>query len=64
MKNLELKEYLSPVPTAKEEESKYDLIANVVHDGKPGGGLPFRVSVHRKSQDLWYPFLSTMFLLI
>ncbi|XP_028092950.1 vacuolar-processing enzyme-like [Camellia sinensis] len=37
VKNLELKDYI-PLPTPKENEklrSKYDLIANIVHDGKP-----------------------------
>jgi U4/U6.U5 tri-snRNP-associated protein 2 len=33
--------------------SKYDLAANVVHDGKAGGGT-YRVHVHRKSEDSWY----------
>ncbi|CAH2050619.1 unnamed protein product [Thlaspi arvense] len=40
VKNLELKDYI-PLPTPKENEklrSKYDLIANIVHDGKPGEG--------------------------
>nr|XP_043634910.1 U4/U6.U5 tri-snRNP-associated protein 2-like [Erigeron canadensis] len=56
VKNLELKDYI-PLPTpAKEEErvrSKYDLIANIVHDGKPGEGS-YRVFVQRKSEELWY----------
>lgn len=55
VKNLELKDYI-PLPTPKEEEkmrSKYDLIANIVHDGKPGEG-PYRVFVQRKSEELWY----------
>ncbi|KAF7825865.1 U4/U6.U5 tri-snRNP-associated protein 2-like [Senna tora] len=55
VKNLELKDYI-PLPTPKENEklrSKYDLIANVVHDGKPGEGF-YRVFVQRKSEELWY----------
>lgn len=55
MKNLELKDYI-PLPTPKENEklrSKYDLIANIVHDGKPGEGV-YRVFVQRKSEELWY----------
>lgn len=54
VKNLELKDYI-PLPTAKENEklrSKYDLIANMVHDGKPDEGL-YRVFVQRKSEELW-----------
>jgi len=38
---LELKDYI-PLPTLGDEErlrSKYDLIANVVHDGNPGEGF-------------------------
>ncbi|XP_028800737.1 U4/U6.U5 tri-snRNP-associated protein 2 [Neltuma alba] len=55
VKNLELKDYI-PLSTPKENEklrSKYDLIANVVHDGKPGEGS-YRVFVQRKSEELWY----------
>ncbi|KAI3676596.1 hypothetical protein L1987_86207 [Smallanthus sonchifolius] len=59
VKNLELKDYI-PLPKEEEEErarsnsnSKYDLIANVVHDGKPGEGS-YRVFVQRKSEELWY----------
>ncbi|XP_054783207.1 uncharacterized protein LOC129290459 [Prosopis cineraria] len=55
VKNLELKDYI-PLTTPKENEklrSKYDLIANVVHDGKPGEGF-YRVFVQRKSEELWY----------
>lgn len=54
VKNLELKDYI-PLSTPKENErlrSKYDLIANIVHDGKPGEGS-YRVFVQRKSEELW-----------
>ncbi|XP_010913189.1 uncharacterized protein [Elaeis guineensis] len=55
VKNLELKDYI-PLPTPRENKklrSKYDLIANIVHDGKPGEGS-YRVFVQRKSEELWY----------
>ncbi|KAL0534388.1 hypothetical protein IC582_028678 [Cucumis melo] len=55
VKNLELKDYI-PLPTPKDNDklrSKYDLIANVVHDGKPNEGC-YRVFVQRKSEELWY----------
>ncbi|PKA65915.1 Ubiquitin carboxyl-terminal hydrolase 24 [Apostasia shenzhenica] len=55
VKNLELKDYI-PLPTPKANDklkSKYDLIANIVHDGKPGEGY-YRVFVQRKSEELWY----------
>ncbi|OMO97382.1 Peptidase C19, ubiquitin carboxyl-terminal hydrolase 2 [Corchorus olitorius] len=57
VKNLELKDYI-PLPAAptKENEklrSKYDLISNIVHDGKPDEGF-YRVFVQRKSEELWY----------
>ncbi|XP_078438182.1 uncharacterized protein LOC144708644 [Wolffia australiana] len=55
VKNLELKDYI-PLPAPKDDEklrSKYDLIANVVHDGKPGEGS-YRVFVQRKSEEQWY----------
>jgi len=33
--------------------SKYDLIANILHEGKAGEGA-YRAHVHRKSEDAWY----------
>jgi U4/U6.U5 tri-snRNP-associated protein 2 len=54
MKNLELKDYI-PLPTPRENQklrSKYDLIANIVHDGKPDKGS-YRAFVQRKSKELW-----------
>ncbi|KAK1352205.1 U4/U6.U5 tri-snRNP-associated protein 2-like [Heracleum sosnowskyi] len=55
VKNLELKDYIPlPAPKGKEKvRSKYDLIANIVHDGKPGEGS-YRVFVQRKSEELRY----------
>ncbi|PPD78143.1 hypothetical protein GOBAR_DD24944 [Gossypium barbadense] len=56
VKNLELKDYIPlPAPTKENEKlrSKYDLIANIVHDGKPDEGF-YRVFVQRKSEELWY----------
>ncbi|KAF6158206.1 hypothetical protein GIB67_015000 [Kingdonia uniflora] len=55
LQNLELKDYI-PLLAPKENEklrSKYDLITNVVHDGKPGEGS-YRVFIQRKSEELWY----------
>lgn len=37
----------------KSQGSKYDLIANVVHDGLPDTGS-YRVHMHRKVEDQWY----------
>lgn len=56
VKNLELKDYIPlPAPANENEKlrSKYDLIANIVHDGKPDEGF-YRVFVQRKSEELWY----------
>ncbi|MEW5299850.1 MAG: hypothetical protein WDW36_002824 [Sanguina aurantia] len=55
VKNLELHDII-PTPKAKDGSSlpsKYDLIANVVHDGKAGEGT-YRVHVHRKAEGIWY----------
>jgi U4/U6.U5 tri-snRNP-associated protein 2 len=35
-----------------EKKYKYDLIANIVHDGKPEGGS-YRVQVRHKATDEW-----------
>eukprot|EP00252_Welwitschia_mirabilis_P002573 TRINITY_DN12523_c0_g1_i1.p1 TRINITY_DN12523_c0_g1~~TRINITY_DN12523_c0_g1_i1.p1 ORF type:complete len:544 (-),score=111.36 TRINITY_DN12523_c0_g1_i1:65-1696(-) len=55
VKNLELKDYIPlPAPKASEKlRSKYDLIANIVHDGKHGEGC-YRVFVQKKSEENWY----------
>ena len=37
----------------KQIPSKYDLIANILHEGKAGEGA-YRAHVHRKSEDAWY----------
>lgn len=55
VKNLELMDYI-PLPAPKVNRklrSKYYLIANTVHDGRPGEGS-YRVFVQQKSEDLWY----------
>ncbi|GAQ87822.1 Spindle pole body protein - Sad1p [Klebsormidium nitens] len=49
VKNLELKDYIEVPPGG----SKYDLIANITHDGRPKEGT-YRAFVHRKSEDVWY----------
>ncbi len=33
--------------------AKYDLVANIVHEGKAGEGV-YKVHVHRKVEDIWY----------
>jgi len=33
--------------------SKYDLVANVVHDGRAGEGT-YRAHIHRKAEEIWY----------
>jgi U4/U6.U5 tri-snRNP-associated protein 2 len=48
VKNLELKDYIKVPPGG----SKYDLIANITHDGRPKEGT-YRAFVHRKSEDVW-----------
>ena len=37
----------------KPAPSKYDLVANVLHEGKAGEGA-YRAHIHRKSEDAWY----------
>ncbi|KAJ4875354.1 Ubiquitin C-terminal hydrolases superfamily protein [Raphanus sativus] len=48
MKDMDLRDCIPSLPT-----TKYNLIANIVHDSKPEDGY-FRVFVQRKSQELWY----------
>ncbi|KAJ9562763.1 hypothetical protein OSB04_007923 [Centaurea solstitialis] len=49
LKNLELKDYI--IPSRLCVPSKYELIANIVHDGKPSS---YTVFVQQKSEQLWY----------
>jgi hypothetical protein len=35
------------------QPAKYDLVANIVHEGKAGEGV-YKVHVHRKVEDIWY----------
>jgi len=37
---------------AGEATSKYDLVANLCHDGKAGEGT-YKVHIHRKKEELW-----------
>eukprot|EP00899_Mesostigma_viride_P029106 jgi/Mesvir1/9380/Mv09831-RA.1 len=58
VKNLELKDYI-PVPLGEDGAplpSKYNLIANICHEGRPSEGT-YRVHVHNKAEDLWWVWL-------
>jgi U4/U6.U5 tri-snRNP-associated protein 2 len=61
VKNWEVRDSV-PVPLAEPggqlPPSKYNLIANVCHDGKAGEGV-YRCHIHRAAEDLWYGTLST-----
>mmetsp|Transcript_2778 Transcript_2778/g.4680 ORF Transcript_2778/g.4680 Transcript_2778/m.4680 type:complete len:374 (-) Transcript_2778:147-1268(-) len=55
IKNLELRDVI-PCPTKKDGSpvpSKYNLVTNLCHDGKPGDGI-YKVHIHRNSEDMWY----------
>ncbi|GLC41126.1 hypothetical protein PLESTB_001794200 [Pleodorina starrii] len=43
----------APDSAAYDTSSKYDLVANLVHDGKADSGT-YRVHTHRKVEDIWY----------
>lgn len=59
VKSLELRDAL-PVPNGPDGKplpSKYDLIANVVHEGKAGqqtGGAPYKAHIQRSVEKTWY----------
>ncbi|XP_021728167.1 U4/U6.U5 tri-snRNP-associated protein 2-like isoform X2 [Chenopodium quinoa] len=52
VKNLEMKDYIA-LKDAEKLRSKYDLMANIVHEGTPIQGS-YKVCVQRKSEDQWY----------
>lgn len=43
-RNVDLREYLTEEAQATEKNTTYDLVANVVHDGKPTEGA-YRIHV-------------------
>ncbi|XP_041066354.1 U4/U6.U5 tri-snRNP-associated protein 2 isoform X1 [Carcharodon carcharias] len=51
--NVDLREYLSEEVQAIHKHTTYDLIGNVVHDGKPGEGA-YRVHVLHHGTGKWY----------
>jgi len=56
VKNWEVRESVPIPPTqpgGAPPPSKYNLIANVCHDGKAGEGV-YRCHIHRAADDLWY----------
>lgn len=53
LRNVDLREYLSEEVQAVHKNTTYDLIANIVHDGKPTEGA-YRIHVlHHVS--FWLP---------
>ena len=59
IKNLDLAAVV-PIPTTKAKapvSARYDLIANVCHEGVGGGKAgsgTYRAHIHRKVEDAWY----------
>ncbi|XP_040550313.1 U4/U6.U5 tri-snRNP-associated protein 2 isoform X3 [Gallus gallus] len=51
--NVDLREYLSEEVQAVHAHTTYDLIANIVHDGKPSEGS-YRIHVLHHGTGKWY----------
>ncbi|NXV85890.1 SNUT2 protein, partial [Calonectris borealis] len=51
--NVDLREYLSEEVQAAHANTTYDLIANIVHDGKPSEGS-YRIHVLHHGTGKWY----------
>uniref|UniRef100_A0A3B3ZXE0 Ubiquitin carboxyl-terminal hydrolase 39 n=1 Tax=Periophthalmus magnuspinnatus TaxID=409849 RepID=A0A3B3ZXE0_9GOBI len=51
--NVDLREYLTEEAQATEKNTTYDLVANVVHDGKPTEGS-YRIHVLHHGTGKWY----------
>lgn len=51
--NVDLREYLSEEVQAVHKDTTYDLIANIVHDGKPSEGS-YRIHVLHHGTGKWY----------
>lgn len=54
-RNVDLREYLSEEVQAVHKNTTYDLIANIVHDGKPSEGS-YRIHVlhHVSGLSVWH----------
>nr|XP_060643350.1 ubiquitin carboxyl-terminal hydrolase 39 [Anolis sagrei ordinatus] len=52
-RNVDLREYLSEEVQAVHKNTTYDLIANIVHDGKPAEGA-YRIHVLHHGTGKWY----------
>ncbi|CAL8237292.1 unnamed protein product [Boreogadus saida] len=51
--NVDLREYLTEESQVTEKHTTYDLVANVVHDGKPTEGA-YRTHVLHHGTGKWY----------
>ncbi|KAK1806242.1 hypothetical protein P4O66_000124 [Electrophorus voltai] len=51
--NVDLREYLTEEAQSTEKNTTYDLVANVVHDGKPSEGA-YRIHVLHHGTGKWY----------
>ncbi|NXO73121.1 SNUT2 protein, partial [Phainopepla nitens] len=52
-RNVDLREYLSEEVQAAHSHTTYDLVANIVHDGKPSEGS-YRIHVLHHGTGKWY----------
>ncbi|KAJ3197158.1 hypothetical protein HK101_005675 [Irineochytrium annulatum] len=54
IKNVDMRDYITD-PDAAKEVTRYDLVANICHEGRPGAGNgKYRVYVHSKGNDQWF----------
>lgn len=65
-RNVDLREYLTEEAQATEKNTTYDLVANVVHDGKPTEGsyrihVMHHVSAVKPFDQVWLLLLFTYF---
>ncbi len=52
-RNVDFGDILTQENKKNHEETKYNLIANIVHDGEPKNGT-YRVHILHKSSNQWY----------
>ncbi|ELU09579.1 hypothetical protein CAPTEDRAFT_165273 [Capitella teleta] len=55
VKGIDFGELLDPKDRAKHKSTTYDLVANIVHEGKPGGGTgSYKCHLLHKGSGKWY----------
>ncbi|KAJ3001702.1 hypothetical protein HKX48_002749, partial [Thoreauomyces humboldtii] len=55
IKNVDMREFVEGPDASSTSQTRYDLVANICHEGRPGAGRgSYRVHVHDRAKDQWF----------